>query len=266
MLRMAEAKAAALREQASEEAVLIHSAAEREAARIHAAANKEAIDVARRLDRRQKRLEQDLRYLYRERDAERKALAQQIAALKEQSIAVAARRPRVHRLALVLAPAALIVAGVLFALSSSSAHGGSPHAAPTSNVRAPFCPVPAHFRPSFVSASRQEGLPLSLLVAVATVESRFEAGAQSSKGAIGLLQLLPSTARGLQLSVSSPSANVLAGATYLRQMLDQFGDAQTALAAYNAGPNAVRLGRVPAATHAYVADVMSTWSSIQNCR
>ncbi|HEX5449101.1 MAG TPA: lytic transglycosylase domain-containing protein, partial [Gaiellaceae bacterium] len=90
--------------------------------------------------------------------------------------------------------------------------------------------------------------------------------AQSAKGAAGLLQVLPSTAKGMQLSVSNPQANVLAGATYLRQMLDRFGSTQTALAAYNAGPDAVRLGNVPSATNTYVADVMSRWSAIQNCR
>lgn len=171
-----------------------------------------------------------------------------------------------QRVALVLAPVALIGAGAFFALSSTSAHGGAPEAARTGNVTAPLCPVPAQYRPSFVSASRKEGVPLSLLTAVATVESRFEASAQSAKGAAGLLQVLPSTAKGMQLSISNPQANVLAGATYLRQMLDQFGSTQTALAAYNAGPNAVRLGDIPAATHTYVADVMSAWSTMSNCR
>ncbi|HKU58610.1 MAG TPA: transglycosylase SLT domain-containing protein [Gaiellaceae bacterium] len=267
MVQGAAAKAAALREEAAEEAVRIHAAAEREAARIHATANKEAIDAARRLDRRRKRLEGDLRDLYRERDAERKALEKQIAALQALSVAAPVRVPSVHRIAIALAAVALISAGAVFALTSSSnAKGGAPQAARTGNVKARLCPVPAQYRPSFVSAARQEGVPLSLLVAVATVESRFEATAQSAKGAAGLLQVLPSTAKGMQLSIGNPSANVHAGATYLRQMLDQFGSTQTALAAYNAGPNAVRLGDIPTATRTYVADVMSTWSAIQNCR
>ena len=262
----AAAKAAALREEAAEEAVRIHAAAEREAARIHATANKEAIDASRRLDRRRSRLEGELRDLYRARDAERKALEKQIAELQRLSVAEPVRIRRVQRLALVLAPVALIGAGAFFALSSSNAHGGAPEAARTGNVTAPLCPVPSQYRRSFVSASRQEDVPLSLLTAVATVESRFEANAQSAKGAIGVMQMLPSTARGMQLSISNPQANVLAGATYLRQMLDQFGSTQTALAAYNAGPNAVRLGNVPSATNAYVADVMRTWSTMSNCR
>jgi soluble lytic murein transglycosylase-like protein len=183
------------------------------------------------------------------------------------TVAAPVRIKPLRRAALVAAPVALIVAGAVFALSSTSAHGGGvPQAARTGNVKAPLCPVPAQYRPSFVSASQKEGVPLSLLTAVATVESRFEATAQSSKGAAGLLQVLPSTAKGLQLSVSNPQANVLAGATYLRQMLDQFGSTQTALAAYNAGPNAVRLGQIPSATNTYVADVMRQWSAIQNCR
>jgi soluble lytic murein transglycosylase-like protein len=165
-----------------------------------------------------------------------------------------------------MVPALLVIGGGVFALSSTGKGGAAPQAARTGNVTAPLCPVPAKYRPSFVSASKKEGVQLSLLVALATVESRFEASAQSNKGAVGLLQVLPSTARGLRVGLGSSSANVLAGATYLRQMLDQFGDTQRALAAYNAGPNAVRLGNVPSATNTYVADVMTAWSAIQNCR
>ena len=62
--------------------------------------------------------------------------------------------------------------------------------------------------------------------------------AQSSVDARGLLQLMPATACELRLAGDDPRDNVLAGARYLRQMLDRFGNVDLALAAYNAGPGA----------------------------
>ena len=81
--------------------------------------------------------------------------------------------------------------------------------------------------------------------------------AQSGAGARGLLQLMPGTARELRVDGDDPAQNVLAGARYLRQLLDRFGSVDLALAAYNAGPTAVeRAGRVPSlATLRYVKNV-----------
>ena len=63
--------------------------------------------------------------------------------------------------------------------------------------------------------------------------------AHSGAGATGLLQLMPATAHALRLNGSDPATNVLAGARYLRQLIDRFGSVELALAAYNAGPSAV---------------------------
>jgi soluble lytic murein transglycosylase-like protein len=130
------------------------------------------------------------------------------------------------------------------------------------------CPVPAAFRPAFVHAAATTGLPLELLVATAYQESRMDPRAQSSVGARGLLQLMPATARELRLAGADPRANVLAGARYLRQMLDRFGSVELALAAYNAGPGAVeRAGGAPTLeTLRYVKNVQARAVQLASCR
>lgn len=129
------------------------------------------------------------------------------------------------------------------------------------------CPVPAQFRPAFTSASKDTGIPLALLVSVAEQESSFEPGARSSAGAEGLLQLMPGTARELDLDSSVPRHNVLAGARYLDRMIDRFGSEELALAAYNAGPAAVEAaaGRIPPATQAYVSGVTARAEQLAGC-
>jgi soluble lytic murein transglycosylase len=85
----------------------------------------------------------------------------------------------------------------------------------------------------------------ALLAAVIEEESKFNADARSSAGAIGLMQLQPSTARGIAIRTGgskfvlsdlyNPEINVRYGAWYLRHLLDKYGNERTALAAYNAG-------------------------------
>lgn len=119
------------------------------------------------------------------------------------------------------------------------------------------CPVPARFRDAFAQASAKTGVPASLLVATAYEESRMDPAARSETGARGLLQLMPATARELRLDADNPALNVLAGASYLRQLLARFGSVDLALAAYNAGPTAVeRAGAAPSlSTLRYVANI-----------
>jgi len=90
--------------------------------------------------------------------------------------------------------------------------------------------------------SNQYRLDEALVKAVIKVESDYNPRSVSSKGAQGLMQLIPETARGLRVvNPFDPSENIRGGSQYLRQMLDQFdGNLELALAAYNAGPNAVR--------------------------
>ena len=129
------------------------------------------------------------------------------------------------------------------------------------------CPIPARFRAAFVRAADDNGLQLSMLVAVAQIESRFDANARSPAGARGLLQVLPSTAASLRLDPNRAASNVLAGARYLSLLLDRFQRVDLALAAYNAGPTVVgSLGRAPSReTETYVANVEARWSALAGC-
>lgn len=129
------------------------------------------------------------------------------------------------------------------------------------------CPIPGRFRTAFVRAARDTGFQLSMLVAVAEVESRFKPDAHSQADARGLLQVLPSTGKLLNLSVDTPSTNVLAGARYMKILLDRYSRTDLALAAYNAGPTAVdRAGGAPGPeTLAYVANVQARWAALKGC-
>ena len=109
-------------------------------------------------------------------------------------------------------------------------------------------------------AARRQDLDAALIAAVARTESGLDNRAVSAKGAVGVMQLMPETARSLGVDPADPEANVRGGAAYLRQLLRRYdGDIVKALAAYNAGPGAVdRHNRAPhyAETQGYIAAVM----------
>lgn len=90
------------------------------------------------------------------------------------------------------------------------------------------------------AAADKYGLPRQLVRSVMAAESAFNPQAVSPKGAVGLMQLTPSTAQALSADPYDPAQNVDAGARYLRDLLVQYnGYLWHALAAYNAGPEAV---------------------------
>ena len=172
------------------------------------------------------------------------------------------RSVRAVALALVL----LTVVAESTRLESSNAKPPARRVAAGGTVSA-TCPVPRPFRSAFATASATTGVPLSVLVATAYEESRMNPDAHSGAGATGLLQLMPATARELRLDGDDPAANVLAGARYLRQMIDRFGSLDLALAAYNAGPTAVeRAGGAPTtATLRYVKNIEARAGLLAGC-
>jgi soluble lytic murein transglycosylase-like protein len=89
------------------------------------------------------------------------------------------------------------------------------------------------------AAARKHGIPEDLFLRLVQRESGWNAGAVSHKGATGLAQLMPGTAEALGVDETDPHQNLDGGARYLRMMYDRFGSWRLALAAYNAGPEAV---------------------------
>jgi soluble lytic murein transglycosylase-like protein len=114
----------------------------------------------------------------------------------------------------------------------------------------------APWRAEFEAAAAATDLDPDFLTAVARTESALNPRAVSPAGAIGLMQLMPATARGLGVDPRDPGQNIMGGARHLRALLDRFdGRIDLALAAYNAGSGAVtRHGGVPpyAETRIYV--------------
>lgn len=102
------------------------------------------------------------------------------------------------------------------------------------------------FLPMARDVAQRHGVPADLFARLVQQESGWNPNARSHKGAIGLAQLMPFTARRLGVDPHNPRQNLEGGARYLRQQYDRFGSWKLALAAYNAGPEAVqRYGGVP---------------------
>jgi len=122
-------------------------------------------------------------------------------------------------------------------------------------------------REMITDAAKRNGLPPELVHSVVAAESAYRANAVSRKGAIGLMQLMPATARNYGADPADPKQNVAAGTQYLRELLLKYdGHVTRALAAYNAGPGAVdRYHGVPpySETRAYVARVIREYQKAQ---
>ena len=109
------------------------------------------------------------------------------------------------------------------------------------------------------AAAQKHQIPEDLFLRLVRHESGFRPAAKSTKGAVGLAQLMPDTARGLGVNPHDPRQNLEGGARYLKQQYRRFGDWRLALAAYNAGPEAVERYRgIPpyAETQNYVKSIL----------
>ncbi|HXM43846.1 MAG TPA: lytic transglycosylase domain-containing protein [Bryobacteraceae bacterium] len=143
-----------------------------------------------------------------------------------------------------------------------------PSQGPASAPAAPSLATSPSVKPASMTelvdnAARKYGLPPAFVRAVVAVESGYQANAVSPKGAVGLMQLMPATARELGADPKIPEQNVDAGTRYLRDLLLKYDNhAYHALAAYNAGPGAVdKYHGVPPyrETQNYILSVLRNW-------
>jgi soluble lytic murein transglycosylase-like protein len=128
--------------------------------------------------------------------------------------------------------------------------------------RAKIKPVNGHYRKLIHRAANRHGIEPAMIKAIIMAESSFNPKAVSSRGALGLMQLMPQTAESLGVADAfDPGNNIDAGARYLRQLLNHFrGDIELALAAYNAGiQNVLNHRGIPPykATRSYVEKVLT---------
>jgi soluble lytic murein transglycosylase-like protein len=129
--------------------------------------------------------------------------------------------------------------------------------------------APSAYREHVQRAADKYNLSVELLHAVMAVESGFRPDAVSVKGAVGLMQLMPETARDMYVRDRwSPEENIEGGARYLRVLANQYqGDLEKTLAAYNAGPEAVkRAGGIPRIpeTQDYVRRVLDIYQKLKS--
>lgn len=137
-------------------------------------------------------------------------------------------------------------------LAASAIEGFEPDDMVPAAATAPATPPPAEDVETAIERLGAElGLPAALIHSVVAAESAYNPSAVSSKGAVGLMQLMPETARELQVADSlDPVQNLRGGTAYLKQLLERYDGRRDqlvrALAAYNAGPGKVdRYGGLP---------------------
>lgn len=113
------------------------------------------------------------------------------------------------------------------------------------------------------AAERYNLSPL-LIESIIKVESNYNPHAVSNKGAMGLMQLMPGTAREIGVTKPfDPYQNIIGGSFYYRLMLNRFGDHRKALYAYNCGPGCVENGYIPGETKEYVKNVVRVYKDLK---
>ncbi len=128
---------------------------------------------------------------------------------------------------------------------------------------------PARYSRIISRNAKKYNIDASIIEAVITTESNWQPSAVSVKGAIGLMQLMPSTSRDMRVKDPyDPEDNIEGGTKYLRLLLDRFnGNLKLALAAYNAGPGRVtKYGGIPPIreTRKYVKQVLSLYNGVSS--
>ncbi|OJU36459.1 MAG: hypothetical protein BGN99_17605 [Alphaproteobacteria bacterium 65-37] len=157
----------------------------------------------------------------------------------------------------------VVAMAVILLMSAVAAPGGTARAEPAAAVSFKNTSATDPYAPFIREAAQRFGLPASWISAVMATESGGDVLALSSRGAMGLMQIMPDTWAGLRARYDlgadpyEPRDNVLAGAAYLREMHDRYGSPGF-LAAYNAGParydEYLATGReLPSETQLYVA-------------
>lgn len=129
---------------------------------------------------------------------------------------------------------------------------------PLKNIKIYRATPKNRYDPLIKEASRRYGLSPALIKAVIHVESGFKESAVSGKGAMGLMQLMPRTAKELGVTNAfNAKANIMGGARLLRQHIDRFGSFKKALIAYNAGASyVIERKKIPQESRKYISDVI----------
>jgi soluble lytic murein transglycosylase-like protein len=146
----------------------------------------------------------------------------------------------------------------------------APPSIPVPAAAPPVTPAPKTAREHVRDAANETGLPPEFLLSIAKIESAFQAKALSPKGAIGVMQLMPDTARALNVNPHDTRENIEGGARLLRDLLLQYqrypDQVYRALSAYNAGPGAVhKYNGIPPfrETQVYVEKVLNEYHRLK---
>lgn len=153
---------------------------------------------------------------------------------------------------------------VLDAITNWSNEGNTAATPIMSSIQAGSTAINHNYEEIVKRASLKYGVPEKLISSVIKHESNFNNTVESSAGAVGLMQLMPATAKYIGVNDrTNPEENIMGGTKYLGMMLDKYdGDIQLALAAYNAGPgNVDKYGGVPPfkETQNYLKKVLGTY-------
>ena len=184
--------------------------------------------------------------------------------MQMQQLAIQAKQTELQLTAMASSAAGASAAGT----STSTGTAGSSGTSGTGKITSNLDGSTAQIDSLIEKYANEAGLDPNFVKAVVKAESSFNPNATSSCGAQGLMQLMPATAASLGVSNAyDPEQNIKGGVKYLKQMYDQFGSYDLALAAYNAGPGAVqKYGGIPpySETQNYVKKINQFWNEYKN--